>query len=349
MQLLRVSARVGLPTALAPTRASQIRFDAPVGATDAAKRQSCLPASVAITECTKRNRGCIASSTPTDPFPAKARIKLLPAAVWIGSERALGKAGSTAETTLDFSRGLNLPPGAGAAKGPCCRGRPHEVLGHSRPPPALPFGVRILRRRAAIILGAGVGISLKAAPMNDVTQILSRIEDGDGKAAEELLPLVYEELRKLAAQKMAQEKPGQTLQATALVHEAYIRLVDVDKTQHWQSRGHFFATAAEAMRRILVEHARRKRRTKRGSGMRCGTLDDVEVECESTRIDVLAVDEALGRLDQEDPLIAQVVKLRFFGGLSHEEAACVLGVSGVTVRRYWRYARAWLHREMDVE
>jgi RNA polymerase sigma factor (TIGR02999 family) len=170
--------------------------------------------------------------------------------------------------------------------------------------------------------------------MNDVTQILSRIEDGDGKAAEELLPLVYEELRKLAAQKMAQEKPGQTLQATALVHEAYIRLVDVEKAQHWDSRHHFFAAVAEAMRRILVEHARRKHRTKRGGGMRCLALDDIEAECESTRNNVLAVDEAIGRLEKEDPLVAQVVKLRFFGGLSHEEAAGVLGVSCVTVRRY---------------
>jgi RNA polymerase sigma factor (TIGR02999 family) len=182
--------------------------------------------------------------------------------------------------------------------------------------------------------------------MSEVTRILSAIEQGDGKAAGQLLPLVYDELRKLAAAKLAHEKPGQTLQATALVHEAYLRLVDVEKSQHWNSRGHFFAAAAEAMRRILAENARQKRRLKRGASQPRTPLDDVTVECEVSQDDLLALDEALTRLAQEDPEKADVVKLRFFAGLSHEEAAAVLGISAVTAKRHWRYARAWLHKEL---
>ena len=183
--------------------------------------------------------------------------------------------------------------------------------------------------------------------MSDVTRILSAIEQGDPQAAERLLPLVYEELRRLAAQKMAHEQPDQTLQATALVHEAYIRLVDSKKLQHWNSRGHFFAAAAEAMRRILVDNARRKKCLKRGAGVRPIPLDDVAVECEVPQDELLALDEALTRLAKEDPEKAKVVQLRFFAGLSHEEAAQVLGISAVTVKRHWRYARAWLHKELQ--
>ena len=183
--------------------------------------------------------------------------------------------------------------------------------------------------------------------MTDVTRILSAIEQGDGQAAEELLPLVYDELRKLAAAKLANEKTGQTLQATALVHEAYIRLVDVEKAQHWNSRGHFFAAAAEAMRRILVENARRKQRVKRGGELERKPLTDVVVECEVPEDDLLDLDAALVKLADEDPQKADVVKLRFFAGLSHEQTAQVLGIATVTAKRHWRYARAWLHRQMQ--
>jgi RNA polymerase sigma factor (TIGR02999 family) len=183
--------------------------------------------------------------------------------------------------------------------------------------------------------------------MTDVTRILSAIEQGDPSAAERLLPLVYEELRKLAAQKMAQEKPGQTLQATALVHEAYLRLVDVEKAQRWDSRGHFFAAAAEAMRRILVESARRRQRLKRGGRMLRENLDEVEVECELPHDGLLDLDAALAKLEEEDAKKAKLIQLRFFAGLSHEEAAQVLGLSAVTAKRHWRYARAWLRREMQ--
>jgi RNA polymerase sigma factor (TIGR02999 family) len=183
--------------------------------------------------------------------------------------------------------------------------------------------------------------------MHEVTRILSAIEQGDPQAAEQLLPLVYDELRRLAAEKMAQEKPGQTLQATALVHEAYLRLVDVEKAQHWDSRGHFFAAAAEAMRRILVENARQRSRQKRGGGLQRQDPDDVAVECGFPLHDLLVVDEAIGRLEQEDPQAAQIVKLRFFAGLNHEEVGQALGMSAVTVRRHWRYARVWLHREIQ--
>ena len=182
--------------------------------------------------------------------------------------------------------------------------------------------------------------------MSDVTHILGQIESGDGRAAEKLLPLVYDELRKLAAAKMVQENPGQTLQATALVHEAYIRLVDVEKAQHWDSRGHFFSAAAEAMRRILVENARRKNRLKSGGNMQRESLDDIAIECGSSLDDLLELDAAIVRLEKKDPLAAQTVKLRFFARLNHQEIGEALGVAAITARQHWRYARVWLHREM---
>lgn len=182
--------------------------------------------------------------------------------------------------------------------------------------------------------------------MPNVTQILSQIHQGDLSASERLLPLVYEELRKLAAARMAQEKPGQTLQATALVHDAFLRLVDVDCQQKWNSRGHFFAAAAEAMRRILVERARRKRRVKHGGGLARQDLNEAEIEAPDVKHDLLALDEALTALAEEDPVKARLVELRFFAGMTVEEAADVLGVSAVTAKRYWRYARAWLHRKI---
>src|SRR4051812_8246971 len=183
--------------------------------------------------------------------------------------------------------------------------------------------------------------------MSDVTRILSAIEQGDPHAAEKLLPLVYAELRKLAAQKMAQEAPGQTLQATALVHEAYLRLVDVDRTQDWNSRGHFFAAAAEAMRRILVEQARRKGRQRHGGGLKRAELLDAEVSAAPCDEQILLLDEALTRLDGVRPQAAELVKLRFFSGLTVEEAAPLVGVSPRTARRLWVFARAWLRREME--
>jgi RNA polymerase sigma factor (TIGR02999 family) len=182
--------------------------------------------------------------------------------------------------------------------------------------------------------------------MTDVTRILSQIDSGDPTAAEQLLPLVYDELRKLAAAKLAHEKPGQTLQATALVHEAYLRLVDVESSQRWENRRHFFSAAAESMRRILIEKARRKQRHKRGGGLHRMPLDDVELETTLSPVDILALDEALNTLSAEDPEKAQVVKLRYFAGLSHEQTAEVLGISTIMAKRHWRYARAWLHRQM---
>ncbi len=187
--------------------------------------------------------------------------------------------------------------------------------------------------------------------MSEVTRILSAIEQGVPQAAGELLPLVYEELRKLAAQKLAHEKPGQTLQATALVHEAYMRLVASGRRrgpepQNWDSRGHFFAAAAEAMRRILVEQARRKRRHKHGGGLVRADIVLANVISPLPEEDLLALNEAMTRLAAKDPIRAQLVQLRFFVGLSNEEAAKVLGISGVTAKRYWRYARAWLRREV---
>jgi RNA polymerase sigma factor (TIGR02999 family) len=182
--------------------------------------------------------------------------------------------------------------------------------------------------------------------MSDVTQILSAIEQGDPSAAEQLLPLVYDELRKLAAHRMAQEKPGQTLQATALVHEAYMRLVDVEKVQHWNSRGHFFGAAAEAMRRILIENARRKKREKHGAERQRHDVRVVEPSVRDPDTDVLAIDEALSGLAIKHPEKAELVKLRYFAGLTHSEAASVLGMPIATADRHWRYARAWLAREM---
>jgi len=179
--------------------------------------------------------------------------------------------------------------------------------------------------------------------MHEVTRILSAIEQGDPQAAEQLLPLVYEELRKLAAQKLAQEAPGQTLQATALVHEAYIRLVDVNQVQRWDSRGHFFSAAAEAMRRILVESARRRRSGKHGGQLRRLDLDAAQPLAEPPADDLIALDEALEQLAREDPVKAELVKLRCFAGLSHQEAAEVLGIARATADRYWAYAKSWLY------
>ena len=179
--------------------------------------------------------------------------------------------------------------------------------------------------------------------MSDVTRILSQIESGDPQAAEQLLPLVYDELRKLAAAKLAHEKPGQTLQATALVHEAYVRLVDGQQIQNWNSRGHFFGAAAEAMRRILIERARRK-----GLGDRQWLpLEDVERVIPAAAAGLVALDDALTRLEAKDPPAAQLVKLRFFAGLTMPQAAEVLGVPLRSAERNWTYARTWLQRELS--
>ena len=182
--------------------------------------------------------------------------------------------------------------------------------------------------------------------MNEVTRVLSAIEQGNPRAAEELLPLVYDELRKLAAQKLAQEKPGQTLEATALVHEAYLRLVDVEKAQHWDSRGHFFAAAAEAMRRILVENARHKRSRKGGGGLQRRELGDIEATFNTVPEDLLALDEALTKLERENRPAADLAKLRLFTGLTVEEAADSLGISRRSGFRLWTYARAFLQAEL---
>jgi RNA polymerase sigma factor (TIGR02999 family) len=182
--------------------------------------------------------------------------------------------------------------------------------------------------------------------MSEVTRILSAVEQGDPAAAEQLLPLVYDELRKLAAQKLAQEKPGQTLQATALVHEAYLRLVDVDKAQAWNSRGHFFSAAAEAMRRILVENARGKAREKRGGDWRRVDFEELDAATSVSADQLVALDDALARLTALDPLAGQLVQLRYFAGLALDRAAEALGVSTATAYRHWAYARAWLHSEL---
>jgi RNA polymerase sigma factor (TIGR02999 family) len=182
--------------------------------------------------------------------------------------------------------------------------------------------------------------------MNDVTRILSAIEHGDPQAAEQLLPLVYDELRELAAQKLARENPGQTLQATALVHEAYLRLVEQAPERHWERRGHFFAAAAEAMRRILVENARRKQCQKRGGGIAREQVapDDLALPRAMDPLEVLAVHDALDRLAQKSPRRAELVKLRYFLGCTLQEAAQILGISRPTAEEDWTYARAWLRR-----
>jgi len=181
--------------------------------------------------------------------------------------------------------------------------------------------------------------------MADFTHLLDAVAAGDPKAAAELLPLVYDELRKLAAARMAEEKPGQTLQATALVHEAYLRLVGPDANRHWDGRGHFFAAAAESMRRILVDRAREKGRQKRGGGLHRIDVDALDLATTVTPDQLLAVDEALAKLAATDPTAARVVELRYFAGLTVEEAGAALGVSTATAYRHWNYARAWLHGE----
>jgi RNA polymerase sigma factor (TIGR02999 family) len=182
--------------------------------------------------------------------------------------------------------------------------------------------------------------------MSEVTSILNAIEQGDAHAADQLLPLVYDELRQLAAQRLAGEKPGQTLQATALVHEAYLRLVDVDKAQHWNSRGHFFAAAAEAMRRILIESARSKGRAKRGGDWQRVDFEELDVTTSVSPEQLVALDDALTQLAALDHLAGELVKLRYFAGLALSQAAAALGISTATAYRHWAYARAWLHSEL---
>jgi RNA polymerase sigma factor (TIGR02999 family) len=184
---------------------------------------------------------------------------------------------------------------------------------------------------------------------SDVTRILSAIEHGAAHAADQLLPVVYDELRRLAAQKLAQEKPGQTLQPTALVHEAYLRLVDVDAAQHWDSRRHFFAAAAEAMRRILVENARRKKRRRHGGQHVQVELDEIHGADEPALLDVLAVNEALEQFQQVDASAAELVQLHFFGGLTIDDAAAALGLPARTAYRTWAFAKAWLYRRLHPE
>ena len=183
--------------------------------------------------------------------------------------------------------------------------------------------------------------------MSDVTRILSQIESGDPSATEKLLPLVYDELRKLAAAKLAQEKPGQTLQATALVHEAYVRLVGSADAGAWNHRGHFFAAAATAMRRILIERARRKQRKIHGGGLQRQEFDPERIVMPAPDDDLLALDAALAKLAEQDPVKSRLVELRFFAGLTGDQAALILGISPKTADRYWVYARAWIRREME--
>lgn len=182
--------------------------------------------------------------------------------------------------------------------------------------------------------------------MTDVTQILSQIEQGDPSAAEQLLPLVYDELRKLAAAKLANEKPGQTLQATALVHDAYLRLVDVEKAQHWDSRGHFFAAAAEAIRRILIEQARKRSRREAIRGPQV-LLEDLAIATSFSNEQLLRLDEALERLEARNSNATAIIKLRFFAGLTMKQAAAALNLSMRTAERHWTYGRTWLHRELE--
>ena len=188
---------------------------------------------------------------------------------------------------------------------------------------------------------------LPANNMNDVTRILKTIDEGDPTAASQLLPLVYDELRKLAAQRLAQEKPGQTLQATALVHEAYVRLVNVNSPQQWDSRGHFFAAAAEAMRRILIDNARRKARPKHGGEWTRVDLNEAVAVTDQPPDNLIELDEAITRLGAEEPVKAELVKLRFYAGLTVAEAAQVLGISVATAERYWTYARVRLYCDIN--
>ncbi len=183
--------------------------------------------------------------------------------------------------------------------------------------------------------------------MSQVSRVLSALEQGDPHAAEQLLPLVYDGLRRLAAEKLSREAPGQTLQPTALVHEAYLRLVDGDRDRHWDGRGHFFAAAAEAMRRILIDNARRKQAGKHGGGWQRHELLEAELAIDSTGDELLTVDAALSRLAAREPVIARLVELRFFAGLTLEEAAEALGLAERTAYRHWAFARAWLRRELD--
>lgn len=183
--------------------------------------------------------------------------------------------------------------------------------------------------------------------MSDVTRILSEIESGDPSAAEQLLPLVYEELRKLAAARLRHEKPGQTLQATALVHEAYVRLVDVEKSQQWSSRGHFFGAAAEAMRRILIERARQRKSAKRGGDLNRVGLGEPNGPSQALTVDLLDLDDALQQLESAEPRKAALVKLRYFAGLSLDEAAAATGISRATAKRDWVYARSWLYGKLQ--
>jgi len=183
--------------------------------------------------------------------------------------------------------------------------------------------------------------------MSEVTRILSSIKQGDPRAAEQLLPLVYDELRKLAAQRLGRERPGQTLQATALVHEAYVRLVDADEARHWSSRGHFFAAAAQAMRRILIDQARHKASAKAGGQLQRVALSEIEPALPGPQLDMLALDEALDQLEKTDPRAAAVVKLRFFAGLTTQEAADTLGVSLATAANDWAYAKCYLRLQLE--
>ena len=220
-----------------------------------------------------------------------------------------------------------------------------SMEGHEFWPPSSPQSTRAIW--AGSCYNRVVPRRPEAAYMTDVTQILSQIESGDPHAAEQLLPLVYNELRKLAAARLANEKPGQTLQATALVHDAYIRLVDVDKTQHWDSRGHFFAAAAEAMRRILVDIARRKKRPKHGGNLKRVDLDVACTLADRPSENIVELDEVLDKFASVDPQKAELVKLRFFAGMTIPEAADALGISHATAERHWTYARVWLYCELD--
>ena len=215
--------------------------------------------------------------------------------------------------------------------------------------------VKLIRINESVRFASSIEMLETAVPgrylerMTDVTQILSQIERGDPRAAQQLLPLVYEELRRLAAARLAQEKPGQTLQATALVHEAYLRLVDVDQAQTWNGRGHFFGAAAEAMRRILIENARGRARQKRGADWNRVDFEELDVVSSVTPDQLLAIDEAIEELVGEDRLAGDLVKLRYFTGISLTQAADALGVSSATAYRHWAFARAWLRTRLSTE